>query len=965
MKGLLALLSGLLCMQSCIEVEQEMLPDDSTPQDMVEVRFNAGEREAVRSSISVDESVIHDINIYAFRNGVLVGQEFFTSDDEIEMLLPAATTYDIYAVANVGQYRTSDGESDFIETLSYSISDVNMLTRGVPMCCAIKGVYVGATSQVVDLDMRRLAAKINLHIEKSSLLQGLRVNSVRLCQSASVVRPFRWDGKGGSRAESEEEVMDGDYASAADLSRLNRGREVSFYTLENCQGILLPDNEDPKLKVPKMIQGKERVCSYLEISCEFDGSGLLEGDVRYRIYLGLDDCTSFDVPGNACINISLMLTGEGLHQVSWKANADVSVRDGYVTGGLLKGMHGMSDLYVGESIMYEVLFADELLEYFDGDASGCSIVLMNDGEVVEGLEVTGVEADGNVCQVELTCVAPGEGGLYLCSSDGMIVSCLEENVSVSLPEIAFSEYATWNKDSKLETLSYVPGCDVNGNGRDMFLYFVDREGYNLNGVRSYGYDHTLFRFADEGVFAGDDQLTSFSAEYSVKPAVKGSCAYAVSLDCTNDGRDHEENILLADIYGAVKEASLHVLEKNYEISSSVRVEVGILPVTLTLVDNGWADYHSCQLSMKVDNPSRLPLYVSVWELMATDSAYDSADSDYVENNLIVDRVDYMTGEFYNGEPPFYASGAGFISERNDEGDPALDDGQSLVYPLEGISTEDLIKAVNYDLRGNGPMMHMVDVTVAGHKIYNSDITIADQVSDGSSQYENLYYREDSWRYQGTTLFSKDILMGSYPEGWSHEYPNVSPGRLDRLLGRIDSNSPVCMSMLYSHTDGMASIMTHAGRGAQYGLTLELEYSGIVNGHVNTHPQGTWYGDKDNYCSYEFLSVASGVPLIETGHFVWADDGALKHAMDKIYDFSYVDSTKPLGTSPFLHHAHPTDMDLDIGASVEGEKGKELYPFYILWEGDFLQYYHLQDDMTYNCSFKYSAKAYNVSIVRHS
>jgi hypothetical protein len=367
--------------------------------------------------------------------------------------------------------------------------------------------------------------------------------------------------------------------------------------------------------------------------------------------------------------------------------------------------------------------------------------------------------------------------------------------------------------------------------------------------------------------------------------------------------------------------------------------------------------------MKVDNPSELPLDVSVWQLMTTNAAYGAADADYVEENLQIDHVDYMTGEFYNGEPPLYASGTSFRSERNEYGDPAMTEDHLLIYPLEGIDTEDIIKAVNYNRRGNGHLMHMVDATVCGYRIQSADIVLEDNVSDGSSQYDYMYYSDESWKYRGASLYSKDEIM-SASQKWPYDCPNVSPKKIDRLLQRVDSQAPVCVSLLYAHTDGKVSASTYAGRGAQYGLTLGFEYSGTVNGFVNTHPQGTWYGDVDNYCTYEFSSVSTGVPLLETGQFVWADDGALKSAMDGIYGFSYRDSTKPLGTSPFMHHAHPTDMDLNVGVRTEGENGKELYPFYILWDDDVLQYYHEQDVLTYNCSLNSVTTAYNVSIVRH-
>jgi hypothetical protein len=208
-------------------------------------------------------------------------------------------------------------------------------------------------------------------------------------------------------------VISGDYASAADLAALNSGEGVSFYTLENCQGILLPDNDDPSQKLPQMIPGKEDLCTYLEIGCQFGESGLFDGDVVYRIYLGLDDCTSFDVPGNACINVMLTLTDDGLKQVSWKVQSDVRVRDGYVSGCISEGMHEMNDLYVGEELLYDVVLADELVEYLPAGLEGCSLRFMKDGELVEGLACTPIEFDGEVWKVEMLCDAAAEGELYL------------------------------------------------------------------------------------------------------------------------------------------------------------------------------------------------------------------------------------------------------------------------------------------------------------------------------------------------------------------------------------------------------------------------------------------------------------------------------------------------------------------------------------------------------------------------
>lgn len=962
MRRLSVLIAGLLAVQSCMNEELEIFSQEDVAANIVEVRFRTEVSDDTRSSVTVDDSAIKNINVYAFRDGVLADEVYSLSINGVVLNLPASATYNIYAVANMGMRAAPDNEDEFISNLKYSMTGIRALSRGVPMCCVNKNVNVAGESCTVNLHFERLAAKVNLSIDKSSLLEGLRVNSARLCQGASVVYPFRWKGQGGSRVESEAETFDGDYATSADLDRLNAGSEVTFYALENCQGILLPDNDSPELKVPEMIPGKESLCTYLEVDCEFDGSGFLEGDVRYRIYLGLDDCTSFDVPGNSSINISLMLTGDGLNAVSWKVNADVSVRDGYFSGEMVKGMHAMYDLYVGEGFLYEVSFSDELVEYLDNDIAGCTLRLIKDGEEVDGLISEVLDEEGNQLQIEMRCEDVADGELYLYAPSGKVIGCVDEDVRIKLPKMVVSEYPAWMDDEPVESLAYIPECEVNGEGLSVYAYFVDAQGYNLNGARAYGFDVGLFDLRGCDAYSENTPVRCFISQVEVMPKVKGNSAASINVRCVNSGKNHDDNMLLSAIYAAEKTAVMTVTECNFEVSSDFRIGVGILPITLTLVDNGWAGYYSCQLSMKVDNPSNLPLDVHVWQLMGTNSAYSPVDSDYVESNLIIDHVEYMTGEFYNGAPPLYGAFASFYSERNEEGDQALNDGRELVYPLEDISTEDLIKAVNYGHRGSGQMMHMVDATVAGHRLDASDVMLLDKVSDGTSHYDYLYYSSESWDYRGAGLCSADKVL-KYPEDWTYDYPNLTPGRLDRLVKRLDDGETVCVSMLYAPNYGKMSVMTFAGMGAQYGLTLGFRYVGCVNGYVRTYPKGTWYAAQDNWCSADFSHEKAGVPLKETGYFVWADDGNLKTAMDQIYGHSYKDSDRPLGADSYMHRAHPTDMDLEMSLRVEGEKGYELYPFYTVWEDDYLEYYHAQDAVTYKCALNPVKDTYTIAVVR--
>ena len=948
----------LLCALSCTMHEVEPVDSGSDDADVVAVAFRTGVSCPLKSSVSVDEPAINNINVYAYRNGVLVDEVFSVDLDEIVLRLPADYTYNIYAIANVGPCRADVDEETFLEELSCRIAGIGGLARGLPMRCANRNVYVTGKSQTVDILLERMAAKVTFSVDKASLLEGLRVTSVRLCQSACIVHPFKWEG--GSRVESPDDTFDGDHATAADLRSLNSGGEVFFYTLENCQGMLLPDNQDPSLKVPKMIPGKEGLCSYLEVGCEFDGSGLLEGDVCYRLYLGLDDCSSFDVPGNSCINVSLMLTGDGLKKVTWKVNADVSIRDGYASGEVGHGRHGMSDLYVGEVLLYEVELAEELAEYLGNDVSGCSLRLVRDGEIVPGLSARFLDGQG-LC-AELRCEEVAEGALCLFDSAGRFAGCLEDEVRISLPRVVLSEYSEWMDDAPVEQLTYIPECEVNGAAAGVYIYLTDRQGYNLNGIHSYGFDSGLFDFRDGGTRSGDDAVRAVMADFEQMPQTAGSPAVRVDVSCANDGRSHEENLLLTEVYAAERSAMLTVEERNFELSSWFRIGLGIPQITLTLVDNGWAGYYACQLAMKVDNPSNLPLDVSFWQIVATNSAYGAVDYEYVEDNLRVEHLEYMTGEFYNGAPQLYGSMSGFCSERNEEGDQALDDGSALVYPLEGISTDDIIKAANYDRRGTGQMIHLVDATLAGRYLSALDLRLEDMVSNGSSRYDYMYYSEDSWNYRGAGLCSADLVL-EWPQAWTHDCPNLTPGRMDRLVDRWDQGSSVCVSMLYDASQGRASVMTHAGKGAQYGLTLSFQYAGKVDGYVQTYPNGTWGKPQDNRCSVAFSHVKTGVPLVESALHVWADDAGLKSAMDQIYGYTYKDSDRPLGADAYMHRAHPTAMALNMNLCVEGEKGGELYPYYVLWDADYLEYYHSQDAKIYKCALNSVTNAYRLSVVR--
>lgn len=954
----------MMCSLSCTLAEIDLPVQEDADDSYASVKFCAEPSSATRSSISPEENRILDLNVYAFKDGVLADEAYVSEDNIASLCLAKGYSYNIYAVANMDCRPADVDERRFLEEFSYSIESLSEISDVMPMFCHYGRLRVTGGSPLIQLNMERLVSKLTLLIDKEALLEGLQVRSVRLCQCASVVRPFKWHGDGGSRVESESEIIDGDFATEEDLQRLNSGGEVQFYALENCQGILLPENGAPDDKIPDNLGGKDGMCTYLEVGCAFGSEGLLDGAVDYRIYLGLDATSSFDVPGNSCINVVLNLTDEGLREMSWKVDSDVSVRDGYAYGYVSEGMHPMNELYVGERVLYEVELSDELMEYISGDVSGCSIRFLQGGSESGSVLVDNVCSADNILQAELLCVDPAaDMELYLYSRQGECLGCLEDDVQIKLPDIVFSEYDVWLDYEPVEELSYIPECEINGSPAEFYLYMVDEQGCNLNGPAAYGYDASLFDFLYTGTESGTSVVRSIWPEYVIMADSPGSAAARVSVFCMNDGTDHALNVLLAGVYNSNTLLSVGTMENCFEISKTVSVGLSIPEITLALVDNGWAGYHDSQLSVVVDNPSNLPLEVNAWQLIATNSSTGTVDKQYVEEKLTLAHIEYMTGAFYNGAPKLYGSSASFVSERNRYGSPSMEEEESLVYPLTGISTDDIIKAVRYDKLGNSQMIHMLDVTMNSQKIRPEDISLVDAVSDGSSTYDYLYYHDDSWKYKGASLFSAGEFLTS-SGSWSYDYPYVSALSLTRMYNRHITGMPVNVTMDYDPSYDAVAISTQAGKGSQYGLSVSIRYDGVVNGYVHTYPDGTWRSGQDNYCSVDIGYQVSGIPLKANTPEVWADEAKINSAVGKIYEFSYKDSPKPLGSEAYMHRAHPVDLNLDVCFCVEDAQKTELYPVSVDWNFESIAFYHTQEDKDYNCVLNADYKGFEVVIVKH-
>lgn len=267
---------------------------------------------SVKSSIEPEPDRIEDMNIFAFSDGEAVCH-IYTDDMSKAKLLLGKGEYDLFFAANFGRMADFKTEEE-LSGWRFRIGSSSSLSGSLQQYTSKKHVEIhDGTPLEIQVTLIRTAAKCGFKFDASAI-PGLEIKSVRLCQTALDITPF---AKNGSSPEKVERY--GDFASAADIVELNRGGTVFFYALENIQGNLLPDNNDPWAKVPDSIPEKAGVCSYLEVTGSFGENATegLYGNVKYRFFLGHDATSDFSLTRNTECVVEMTASREGLGKISW------------------------------------------------------------------------------------------------------------------------------------------------------------------------------------------------------------------------------------------------------------------------------------------------------------------------------------------------------------------------------------------------------------------------------------------------------------------------------------------------------------------------------------------------------------------------------------------------------------------------------------------------------------------------
>ena len=903
--SLLLLLVG--CSEiACFDVSSEVIVEDLDA-DFVEVRFDIGKVCSLRSAVSPVEDEVFDLNLCAYADGKLVAAEYYKEEIRPLVKLLYGHKYNLYAIANVGNIDPPLNECEFRSECQYRIGGIEDMSDSVPMVWKLENYTVGTLGERVCIRLERLVAKLLFSVDMSAL-KGLKINSVRLRQSPNVVWPFKYDG--GSFVTDKDEVFDCDYASESDIEALNLGNQVHFYILENCQGEILPDNTDPWAKVPENIPDKKELCTYLEVECTFAEGFFYSGEVTYRLYLGQDSTSDFNVRRNTVLNASLYLTDDAFAEISWRVESDVSVNDGYAGGWLSRGLHSMDDLYVGERFVYSVIMASEMMTHLDGDVENARLCVMGTDEVIQFGQLKLVEEyNGSCqCQADALCLRPANGVLCLMDANNKLLTVLDDFV-VQKPFLVATESPPYGDRQYVE--SDVPQLDfyINGKAYDCDLYLVDADGYNLNNSQGCGFETSLFDVSVMIDGLGDKLAETLDLRVERNDAYGRFATFYAA--CRNQGNSNEIKTLLMECVTQVKEARVKLVENNFDFSRKLNFYLNYMPITLTLVDNGWAGYADCQLSMEVDNPSELPIQVQCWQSNMALNEYNATERNKIVGlyGVKYSRVcyDYVCGAFSSSQLPIYCSRSAFM---------AYDSG---VYPLPELSTDMIRYALLYDYMTQNALLHQVDAVFQdGSPIY--ELQIVNKLSDGSMKFDYIYGSDLNsgglndrgiWLYTGGYLLSKaDTELDGFP--------GVTPESLSELLMLNDAHIAV------SYNAENKNICASVTSNALVGTKLNTEIVVNASGYVQTTPNGTWGKKVDNYCSAKISKTVKNVVLGSNPTVI--DSNALKEAMNAIYSQTFTDSYNMIGSSnSYQHSAHPTSLTVSLRFSLGDGYSESMVP----------------------------------------
>ena len=453
--------------------------DGGEPEKTMDVTFHivAEGFADTRSSFTWGDNEIRDIQIVVTEEDGSVFEVLYSdSPSDLSFTGVVGRRYRIWAAANPGGKVEVRNLQDFT-TGTRSITKSEIAASGIPMFNGPDGqeILLAGNSGPVTVRLTRMLARVDLNVDTRLLDSGslFSVQDVRMFNAINTYSPFTSSARQEHTGRIEYTF---DTASASDVSTLNRGGTISLYAFENMQGTLLPGNTDPWSKVPASIGDAGDYCTYLEVDCTY---GYSDNEVTYRMYLGKDATTNFDVERNTVYRVTLMPTETEIRgeRGSWKVEAEPW--NDIIDVELILNPSTLELEVGGEFSMISSYF---LYTYENGDkeldeALSYWTAGKNDLKVIDAAIWTPLNTDSRMDHVELRGIASG--------SASVTASAYYDGIDYSATcEITVRHEPVYSEESEFE-LTIEPESITISEGQDarFTAMLTERVYLTVDGIR--------------------------------------------------------------------------------------------------------------------------------------------------------------------------------------------------------------------------------------------------------------------------------------------------------------------------------------------------------------------------------------------------------------------------------------------------------------------------------------------------
>ena len=292
------LIYTVICMMlfccACSDADVELNPAKQAKQQLA-MTFRCGAMSPTRAA--TDDTRIDDINLYLFPvNGGQARHVYIAPVRPVVLELPKGD-YTLYAIANLG-HDAGERTQDFVRSLRVEREPAALADAPFPMS-AQQAVTVRGDTQIA-VSLVRAVAKVNFsYTVAADFAKSFHVKSVQFRSAPRSAALFDF-----SRAESSEAVADMPPVEASATAYA-----ATCYLLENRQGEVAgigSQQQKDQTRAPEH-------ATYIAIAGEADGT-----QVVYRIYLGENNTTDFNVGRNRVYNIDARILG--LNTVDWRVS---------------------------------------------------------------------------------------------------------------------------------------------------------------------------------------------------------------------------------------------------------------------------------------------------------------------------------------------------------------------------------------------------------------------------------------------------------------------------------------------------------------------------------------------------------------------------------------------------------------------------------------------------------------------